>query len=109
MLKRSVITAGARPGTTECWYDGNGRRVLKEGPGGVESYVYNAAGQVIAEYTTETTGLETGLRWMMTDHLGSTRLVLDEAGGIKQRYDYFPFGEELPAGVNCNGPRYFPS
>ena len=100
MLKRSVITAGARPGTTECWYDGNGRRVLKEGPGGVESYVYNAAGQVIAEYTTETTGLETGLRWMMTDHLGSTRLVLDEAGGIKQRYDYFPFGEELPAGVN---------
>ena len=41
------------------------------------------------------------IKWLVTDHLGSTRMVIDETGslaGIK-RHDYLPFGEELFAGV----------
>jgi RHS repeat-associated protein len=42
-----------------------------------------------------------GIKWLVTDHLGSTRMVIDETGslaGIK-RHDFLPFGEELFAGV----------
>jgi RHS repeat-associated protein len=35
------------------------------------------------------------------DHLGSTRLVTDENGAAKERYDYLPFGGEVP--VDRNG------
>jgi RHS repeat-associated protein len=31
------------------------------------------------------------------DHLGSTRLVTDGSGNVVARYDYLPFGEEIPA------------
>lgn len=39
--------------------------------------------------------------WLVSDHLGTTRMVVDRSGslaGIK-RHDYLPFGEELLAGV----------
>ncbi|HET6260836.1 MAG TPA: RHS repeat-associated core domain-containing protein [Chloroflexia bacterium] len=36
---------------------------------------------------------------MVADMLGSTRLVLDNAGPVR-RYDYYPFGEAILAGVN---------
>ena len=42
-----------------------------------------------------------GVKWLVTDHLGSTRMVIDQTGslaGIK-RHDFCPFGEELFAGV----------
>jgi len=31
------------------------------------------------------------------DQLGSTRVVTDSSGNVTQRYDYLPFGEEIPA------------
>src|SRR5262249_7394642 len=42
-----------------------------------------------------------GVKWLVTDPLGSTRMMIDETGslaGIK-RHDYAPFGEELFAGA----------
>jgi RHS repeat-associated protein len=41
------------------------------------------------------------IKWLVTDHLGSTRMVIDQTGslaGIK-RHDFLPFGEELFAGI----------
>jgi len=41
------------------------------------------------------------IKWLVTDHLGSMRMVIDKTGslaGIK-RHDFLPFGEELSAGV----------
>jgi len=35
-------------------YDGDGRRVKKVSPTGATVYVYDAAGQLAAEYSTET-------------------------------------------------------
>src|SRR5690348_8930533 len=37
--------------------------------------------------------------YLVADHLGSTRLVMDEAGTVIGRHDYLPFGEEIPGGL----------
>ena len=50
----------------------------------------------------------TGVQWLVTDHLGSTRMVVDQTGsqsGVK-RQDYLPFGEELTAGIRAIGYGY---
>jgi YD repeat-containing protein len=42
-----------------------------------------------------------GVQWMVTDHLGTPRIVLDQSGTLAsvRRHDYLPFGEEIPVGV----------
>ncbi|MCA1614954.1 MAG: hypothetical protein LC795_15150 [Acidobacteria bacterium] len=39
-----------------------------------------------------------GLRWLVADHLGTPRMVLDQSGSLAgvTRHDYLPFGEEVP-------------
>jgi RHS repeat-associated protein len=41
------------------------------------------------------------IKWLVTDHLGSTRMVIDETGSLAgmKRHDFLPFGELLSAGV----------
>lgn len=79
-------------------YDGDGRRVKKVQGGATTLYVYDAAGQLAAEYSTAAPQ-ELGTQYVTVDHLGSTRLVINAAGAAVKRYDYLPFGEEIPAGV----------
>jgi RHS repeat-associated protein len=42
-----------------------------------------------------------GVKWLVQDHLGSTRMVVDRSGSLGgvRRHDFAPFGEELSAGV----------
>jgi RHS repeat-associated protein len=79
-------------------YDGNGRRVRKTDATGTIVFVYNAAGLLVAEYTT-VPAQPNGTSYLITDHLGSTRLVTDISGNVKARHDYLPFGEEIPSAV----------
>jgi YD repeat-containing protein len=56
-------------------------------------------GQLLVVWDANETG-DRQLQWLVQDHLGSTRMVVDRSGslgGIK-RHDFAPFGEEL-AGV----------
>ncbi|MDQ3803537.1 MAG: RHS repeat-associated core domain-containing protein [Acidobacteriota bacterium] len=41
------------------------------------------------------------VRWVVTDHLGTPRMVIDQTGSLAgvSRHDYLPFGEELRAGA----------
>ena len=41
------------------------------------------------------------LKWLVTDHLGSTRMEVDKSESLAglARIDYLPFGEELGNGV----------
>ena len=41
------------------------------------------------------------VRWLVSDHLGTPRMVADETGSLAgvSRHDYFPFGEEIAAGT----------
>ena len=72
----------------------------KTTPSGTTLFVYDAFGQLAAEYsTTAVTNLCTTC-YLSTDHLGSTRLVTDQNGNVVARHDYAPFGQEIPAGVN---------
>jgi F5/8 type C domain-containing protein len=38
-----------------------------------------------------------GVQWLVTDHLGTPRMILDQTGSLAsmKRHDYLPFGEEL--------------
>lgn len=85
-------------------YDGEGRRVKKVVGEGTTVYVYDAMGQLAAEYGPAPA--EGGTRYLTADHLGSTRLVTDAAGAVKERLDYLPFGEEIPRGFNGRSTEY---
>ncbi|MDQ3802234.1 MAG: discoidin domain-containing protein [Acidobacteriota bacterium] len=60
----------------------------------VEAYEASASGQV---------------RWLVTDHLGTPRMIINQSGSLNEvvgneykgvvRHDYLPFGEEILAGV----------
>jgi RHS repeat-associated protein len=41
------------------------------------------------------------VRWLVSDHLGTPRMVVDKSGSLVgvRRHDYFPFGEEIGASV----------
>jgi RHS repeat-associated protein len=86
-------------------YDGNGRRMMKVVGSTTTQFVYDAAGNLAAEYSTGTSAA-TGTQYLITDALGSTRMVLDASGAAMQRIDYLPFGEEIPAGYGGRGSEY---
>jgi RHS repeat-associated protein len=88
-------------------YDGDGRRVTKTAPGldaqgnpttFTTTFVYDTDGQLAQEYS-QAPATDSGTSYLTADHLGSTRLVTDGSGGVKKRFDYLPFGEELTAGT----------
>jgi len=86
--------------TTTYGYDGDGRRVRKANPDGTTIvYVYNAMGQMVAEYTTGTASGTSGTSYITTDHLGSTRVVTKADGTVRARYDFLPFGEEIATNI----------
>lgn len=88
--------------TTTYAYDGDGRRVKKLDSTGTIIFVYNAGGQLIAEYHSDPVPPPAGgggTSYLTSDHLGSTRVVTKADGTVKARYDYLPFGEELGSGI----------
>ncbi len=78
-------------------YDGEGRRVQKVMGGVTTNYIYDAQGELAAEYAPNPAA--TGTQYLTVDHLGSTRLVTNGTGTVVSRYDYLPFGEEIFAPV----------
>ena len=94
------FTAGGVPTHVKYHYDGDGRRIQKEVVGGrTTTYVYNAAGQLVAEYAGT---VPAALRYLTPDHLGSTRVVTAanqaQNEGVLTRHDYLPFGQEIEPG-----------
>jgi RHS repeat-associated protein len=89
-------------------YDGDGRRVRKAVGTDVTVFVYNIAGQLVAEYRNTPVELGGGTSFVTTDHLGSIRFITHRNGDIKSRHDYLPFGEELTIGrINHPGQPYY--
>ena len=117
-----MVAATSAGGTGTYAYDGEGKRVKRATSTQSWWYVYGLNGELVAEYlsTAPTTvvkeyGYRSGqllvvgesgnVRWIVTDHLGSTRMTADSTGslaGIK-RQDYLPFGEDLYVGIRRNG------
>mgnify|MGYP007088033230 CR=1 FL=1 len=55
-------------------------------------FVYDAGGQLIAEYSTQTAQTPQ-VSYLTTDHLGSPRVITDHNGDVSNRKDYTAFGE----------------
>jgi len=87
------------------YYDGEGRRVEKITGSATTIYVYDAKGEVAAEYSTVPPGPAATL-YLTADHLGSTRLTSNAAGAAVGYHDYLPFGEEIPSTVGGRGSLY---
>ncbi|MFL6207437.1 MAG: RHS repeat domain-containing protein [Pyrinomonadaceae bacterium] len=81
-------------------YDGDGRRVKKVTAGSTTVFVYSAGGQLVAEYSSNAPPLPGGTSYFTTDNLGSPRAITNASGAVTSRHDYFPFGEEIPAGAD---------
>jgi RHS repeat-associated protein len=86
-------------GATTDVYDGAGQRVASITNGTISSVlVYDALGKLVAEYGTPSSQTG-GTQYVFADHQGSTRVTLNQAGGVIARHDYQPFGEEIYAGI----------
>ncbi len=83
-------------GTSTYAYSGDGHRVTKVALGATITYVYDALGRMAAEYSTAEGVPDCTTCYIVDDHLGNTRLVLDESANVVSRHDYQPFGAEVP-------------
>lgn len=91
---RMVRAAGeVQTGGSEYVYDGEGQRVEKVYGSLVTVFVYDADGQLVAEYSNQSVVGETS--YLTQDALGSTRVVTGQGGNVQSRHDYLPFGEEI--------------
>ncbi|HEX8649217.1 MAG TPA: RHS repeat-associated core domain-containing protein, partial [Pyrinomonadaceae bacterium] len=107
----SADVDGSDPATAV--YDGLGQRVEATAGGETRQFAYDAYGKLIAEYSegawqrdyvyrnghVVATVEAAGVSYVLTDHQGSVRLVVNESGAVTARHDYLPFGEELQAGT----------
>jgi RHS repeat-associated protein len=124
-----ALTAAGTNGSNSFAYNADGRRVRRVNGSTTTLQVFGIGGELLAEYTvsapvttpTKEYGYRGGqllitaegsnLKWLVTDHLGTARLVLDKSGRLTDdvstptifegviRHDYLPFGEEVSAGV----------
>ena len=55
----------------------------------------------VEAWGTNVTGTTADVRWLVSDQLGTPRMVVDQTGSLAKvsRHDYMPFGEELYAGT----------
>ncbi|MGD9628977.1 MAG: RHS repeat domain-containing protein [Pyrinomonadaceae bacterium] len=82
-----------------------GRRVKKIAGAETTVFVYNASGQLVAEYSTQTSQTPQ-VSYLTTDHLGSPRVITDQLGVVKDRKDYSAFGDETITAQRVSGLGY---
>jgi RHS repeat-associated protein len=91
----SFGTNGSSTNGGSYFYDGDGRRVKKVVGTETTIFVYNASGQLVAEYTTTAPPTIGTISYLTTDTLGSPRINTNASGQVTARHDYMPFGEEI--------------
>ncbi|HEX7316775.1 MAG TPA: RHS repeat-associated core domain-containing protein [Pyrinomonadaceae bacterium] len=104
-LKRSSTLADAN--AVDSVYDGAGQRLASMSENNVTRvFVYDAFGELVAEYGQTAAPPPGGTQYVMADQQGTPRVVMRAApvGGdlVLARRDYLPFGEDAPSGL---GPR----
>lgn len=83
-------------------YDGNGERVksFNAVTNQTTIFVYDADGDLAAEYTINVPAPQNPtISYLTEDALGSVRVTTNSFGEVKARRDFFPFGEEIYAGI----------
>ncbi len=90
---RMVQETSAGPAISTYSYDGEGRRVQRASGGVTTQYVYDANGELAAEYSSAPSA--SGTKIPVEDALGSIRGELNTSGTFDECYDFLPFGETL--------------
>jgi RHS repeat-associated protein len=103
----------------EYTYNADGQRTRRKVNNQETWQIYGIGGEQLAEYAAGgspstpqkeygyrngqllVTAEPTAVRWLVTDHLGTPRMIVDQAGTLTsvKRHDYLPFGEELFAPI----------
>jgi RHS repeat-associated protein len=98
---RQISFNGGNPasGGASYAYDGEGKRVKKVASAGTTIFVYNIAGQMIAEYSTANPTGPGGTNYITADNLGSPRVITKANQSVTGRHDYLPFGEEIAPSI----------
>ena len=85
---------------------GAGLQPLVEESGSTQTLnIYGSGGVIIAQVATDSPvggTPTTQTRYLLHDHLGSTRVVLDSNNQVLGSFDYSPFGETTPTGNVAN-------
>ena len=99
-----LLTASS-PSPFSYEYDGEGRRVTKTGAGNTTVYVYDANGELAAEYNSSAQPAPACMTcYLSYDYLGSVRMVTSGPTGTGVcRHDFLPFGEEVTTAVRPSG------
>jgi RHS repeat-associated protein len=96
--------SGSNPDATYS-YDGEAHRVKKISSTETTVFVYDAIGQLAAEYSTQTASTPQ-VSYLTTDHLGSPRIITDQNGSTIQRQDFTAFGEQAASSQRTTGLKY---
>lgn len=86
-------------------YDGEGKRVKKISSTETMIFVYDASGQLAAEYSTQTSQTPQ-VSYLTTDHLGSPRVITDQDGAVISRKEFSAFGDETVTAQRTQGLGY---
>ena len=105
--RMTSFNGGAGQGGATYSYDGDGRRIKKAVGSVTVVFVYDAMGQLLAEYGNGPAE-GGGTSYLTSDYLGTPRVITDANGAVKARHDYHPFGEEigLRGGRNADPLKY---
>ncbi|CAN5388934.1 DUF6443 domain-containing protein [soil metagenome] len=101
-----IITKGAS--TITYIYDASGRKLRKVFSGANRDYVngieYDNGGLLNFIQTEEGRARPNGASYfydyMLKDHLGNTKVMIQQDGVVSQQADYYPFGMEMNRGAN---------
>ncbi len=80
-------------------YDSSGLRVAEKVNDVWRFLIYDVDGRLVAEYGGSQSSDEGGVKYILEDHQGSTRAILNSAGFVQTRRDYQAFGEEISANI----------
>ncbi len=85
---------------------GHRLRPLVEETGGAQTLnIYGPGGQIIAQAARDDQGSQ-AVRYLLADHLGSTRVVVGADGNAVAHFEYGPHGETAAAGTAAAEVRY---
>ena len=99
-------------------YDALGRRITRTESGATTNYLYDGLDAVQETQGSTRNPILTGLgideryarndkngrTYLITDHLGSTKALLDANGNVVNRYDYDPYGNVQQTGTGFSNP-----